>query len=205
VTSGRHAPRAIAGAVLLGVASWAPSASLADDPARRAPRATGASLEQATAELTKLNAAACNAGAPGVPAVFDVDEMARRALGRHWRDRSELERGRFTRRFASLFGRWYRGLCERQGQPHLGRPVAEGAWAHVPAVIMREGRRVSLVYRLHERRLSPEEARWLVYDVDVNGRSRLRAFYAEFDRIILNEGYADLVGRLDASARPADL
>ena len=37
-----------------------------------------------------------------------------------------------------------------------------------------------------------------MYDLETNRRGRIRAYYTEFDRIILSEGYRVLVSRLQA-------
>jgi phospholipid transport system substrate-binding protein len=126
--------------------------------------------------------------------IFDYPEMARRALGRHWRDRTEAERAQLVELLQGHVLTWYSRFCERRDFVQLGTAVVDGDRAVLSATAIREGRAVAIVYRLQ----SPDAKRWLVYDVEIAGRSHVRALYAELDRILLNEGYRDLVARLSA-------
>ena len=126
------------------------------------------------------------------PGPFDVTEIARRALGRHWRDRSEADVAEFGELIVRRMLGWYAGLLKREGTPTFGEGTAIDGWAMLSATAPQRGRK--LVYRLRRTDGGP----WRVYDVETNGRSRVRAYYTEFDRIILNEGYRVLVGRLQA-------
>ena len=126
------------------------------------------------------------------PELFDAGEVGRRALGRHWHDRSQAERAEFGDLVVRRLLGWYGGLLERDGAPTLERATVRGQWAIVPATARQ--RQQKLLYRLHSEAGGP----WRVYDVETNGRSRIRAYYTEFDRIIVNDGYRALVSRLRA-------
>lgn len=136
--------------------------------------------------------------------LFDGTEIARRALGRHWRDRTAAEREQLVTLLRGHFVTWYSRLCERREFVQFGTATVDGDRAVLSARSIREGRDVSILYRLQ----SPDGKRWLVYDVEVAGRSHVRALHAEFDRILLNEGYGELIPRLAAeqeAARPAKI
>ncbi len=151
-------------------------------------------LNEVTVLLNQLNAELCRA-APGAPSgLFDTTEIARRALGRHHRDRTAGELAEFTKLIALRFQQRYAGMLGRIAELRIVTGTAEGDWAILPARISSSGsgRERGLTYRLHR----TSGGRWLVYDVESNGRSRLRALHAEFDRIILNEGYRELVDRI---------
>ena len=45
--------------------------------------------------------------------LFDFPDMSRRALGRHWTDRTAAEREEFTRLFTDLIARTYIGKIDR--------------------------------------------------------------------------------------------
>lgn len=126
------------------------------------------------------------------PGPFDVKEIARRALGRHWRDRTEAEVADFGELIVRRVLHWYKGLLRREGMPTFEPGTAIGSRAILPATA--PTRKSTLVYRLRWTDGGP----WRVYDVETNGRSRIRAYYTEFDQVILNEGYRVLVSRLRA-------
>src|SRR5262245_23147149 len=133
---------------------------------------------------------------------FDWTEIAQRSLGRHWRDLSPAQRSQFTTVFGCRFAQWYATMISRdrsrEADGSSGWIDPSGDWA-----VLNLGRPESvrpLSYRLHLR-----ESRWLVYDVEVNGRSAIRRFYLEHDPVILDEGYPELVSRLCARiAHPPD-
>jgi phospholipid transport system substrate-binding protein len=156
------------------------------------------------AVLQTLNVDLCSASSGVVPGLFDIGELARRALGRYHRDRTPAELAEFTELFALHFQQWYAGvLGKRRDKPRLGAETIDGDWAVLSATISRAGQdRLSgqdrhMVYRLHR----VKGDRWLVYDVEINGRGHLRVFYDEFDRIIITDGYRALVDRLRTDVR----
>ncbi len=163
-------------------------------------------LDEVTVRLNQLNVELCSA-APSAPSgLFDTTEIARRALGHYHRDRTHGELAEFTGLMALRFQQWYAGMLGRITELRIGTGTVDGDWATLRARIARSGsgRERDLIYRLHRTPGGP----WLVYDVENNGRSRLRAFHGEFDRIILNEGYRELVDRIrrdvdrDAGTQP---
>ena len=166
-------------------------AAAGDVPRAEAPALDGEStLREA---VTTLNRDTCEAASGKVPVRFDTTELTRRALGRHHRDWTKAESAEFTRLFARRFQQWYAGVLRRGGEPRFGPATIDGNWAELQATIPRSDQEDRpVIYRLHRTTGHP----WLVYDVHTNGRSRLRAFYGEFDPIIFNEGFGALVERL---------
>jgi phospholipid transport system substrate-binding protein len=134
---------------------------------------------------------------------FDFTEMARRALGPHWRDRSAEERAEFTRLFREVLEDAYVGRIERyEGEQILftGETV-DGPLATVKTrVITRTGTEIPVDYRLHR-----VDGRWRVYDVVIEGVSLVANYRTQFNRIIQSGSYQDLVERLRRRALgPAD-
>jgi ABC-type transporter MlaC component len=133
---------------------------------------------------------------------FDLFEIGRRALGRHALDYRDPEVTEFGRLVARRLLRWYSGTLHRERTPKswpdpiFGTGTAVGLWATVSALTPGSHR---FVYYLHW-----HEGAWRVYDIEVDGRSRVRAYYAEFDQIILNEGYDVLLRRLTIDVRRDD-
>lgn len=148
--------------------------------------------------LKQFNADVCDVEPP---AAFDVAEIGRRALGRHAHDHSHAEVAAFGELVARRMLRWYSGTLHRERaappsafppDPIFGTGTAIGSWATITAIT--PGRRRSFVYHLRW----AKEGSWRVYDIESNGRSRVRGYYTEFDRIILTEGYRVLMRRIRA-------
>ena len=135
--------------------------------------------------------------------VFDWREMASRSLGVHWQPRSEAERAEFVDLFRDLIQRSYITQVER----YSGEPVrftGEKVDGHLGLVntriVSRRGQEVPIDYRLVNR-----DARWRVYDVQVEGVSLIGNFRTQFDKVIRTSGYGELVQRLKAKGSAAQL
>jgi len=130
------------------------------------------------------------------PAVFDVTEIGRRALGRHAHDRSKADVAELGELVARLLLRWYARVLhpERRATTDLifGTGTAIGSWATISAITPR--RRQTFVYHLRW----TVDGGWRVYDIEVDGRSQIRTYYTMFDRIIFNERYRVLVRSIKA-------
>jgi phospholipid transport system substrate-binding protein len=126
--------------------------------------------------------------------LFDLDEIARRALSRHWTARSPEEQAEFVRLFTDLLERTYIGRIESySGEKivYLGESV-DGPFATVRSkVVTRRRTETPLDYRLHFR-----DGRWKVYDVLIDHVSFVATYRSEFSRILQKEPYAALVDRL---------
>jgi phospholipid transport system substrate-binding protein len=126
--------------------------------------------------------------------LFDFEEIARRALSRHWAARTAEERTEFVRLFTGLLERTYIGRIESySGEKilYLGE-VVDGSFATVRSkVISRRRGETPLDYRLHLR-----DGRWKVYDILVDHVSFVATYRSEFSRILQKEPYAALVARL---------
>lgn len=126
--------------------------------------------------------------------LFDFDEIARRALSRHWTSRSAEEQAEFTRLFTDLLERSYLGRIEAYSGEriiYLGE-VVDGSFATVRSkVITRRRVETPLDYQLHLR-----DGRWKVYDVLIDHVSFVATYRTEFARVIQRESYAALVERL---------
>jgi phospholipid transport system substrate-binding protein len=127
-------------------------------------------------------------------ALFDFEEISRRALSRHWAARTSEEQAEFTRLFTELLERTYVGRIESYAGEtivYLGE-VVDGSFATVRSKVMTRRRiETPLDYRLHLR-----EGRWKVYDVLIDHVSFVSTYRSEFARIIQKESYAALVERL---------
>jgi phospholipid transport system substrate-binding protein len=96
---------------------------------------------------------------------FDWEEMARRALAVHWRDRTPQQRQEFVQLFRDLVERIYMqriesAIQEKREIQYVGEEV-DGSRAVVKTnVVTRRNQQVPIEYRLHK-----VEGRWQIYDV----------------------------------------
>ncbi len=126
--------------------------------------------------------------------IFDMEEISRRSLGPHWRERTPTEREEFVTLFGQLLERNYLGTIERyQGEQvaYVGEAI-EGDLPVVRTTIRTtRGTMVPVDYRMMQR-----GQRWRIYDVDVEGISLIRNYRAQFNTIIHRSSYQGLVERL---------
>jgi phospholipid transport system substrate-binding protein len=128
--------------------------------------------------------------------LFDFQEMARRALALHWRERTPQEQGEFVTVFKQVLGRAYIGRLEGYAGEqivYVGEHV-DGEFATVRSKIVGgRGAEVPVDYRLHH-----VGGRWLAYDVAVSGVSFVANYRAQFDRTIRTASYQALLRELKA-------
>jgi len=126
--------------------------------------------------------------------LFDFDEIARRALSRHWGGRTLEEQGEFIGLFTDLLERSYINRIEAYAGERIvytGEAV-DGPYATVRSkVVTQRKSEVGIDYRLHLR-----DSRWQVYDMLIDGVSFVSTYRSQFDRVIQAESYGALVERL---------
>lgn len=151
-----------------------------DDPALARP----AMAERRRAEIRRI-----------ADRVFDFHEMARRALARHWADRTPQERDEFVRLFRELVERAYIGKLEAYAGEKViwGPETVEGESATVRSRILSRRGEIALHYRLHW-----HGGRWAIYDMAIEGVSLVSSYRSQFARIIQTSSYGDLVRKLRA-------
>ncbi len=126
--------------------------------------------------------------------VFDVEETARRALGRHWQARTPAEREEFVQLFTDLLANSYLSKIDLYGgeRVRLVDEKLDGANAVVRTrVVSRQGTEVPVEARMHRR-----GERWLIYDVVVENVSLVSNYRSQFDRIIRTQSFDELLQRL---------
>jgi phospholipid transport system substrate-binding protein len=125
---------------------------------------------------------------------FDFAEMSKRALGPNWRRRTPQEQDEFTRLFADLLERTYAAVIESYTDERIIfiAEKLDGGYADVSSkIVTRKGEEFSINYRSHL-----VESEWKVYDVVVENISMVNNFRAQFNRVIANSSYEELVRRL---------
>ena len=126
--------------------------------------------------------------------VFDTMETAQRVLGQHWQQRTQAEREDFAKLFANLLEQTYISRIDEYGGERLTyvSEQVEGDRAVVRArIITNKGTEVPV-----ESRLLLKGDRWLTYDILVENLSLISNYRSQFDRVIRQSGYPELVKRL---------
>ncbi|MET0849569.1 MAG: ABC transporter substrate-binding protein [Candidatus Rokuibacteriota bacterium] len=126
--------------------------------------------------------------------IFDWTEMARRALGRHWQDRSPAEQQEFVGLFRALIERAYGDRIDQYSgeKVRFAGDTVDGDQATVRTkVTAKSGQETAVDYRLLR-----SGDRWRVYDVAVEGVSLVANYRTQFNEVIRTSSYAELVKKL---------
>lgn len=137
---------------------------------------------------------------------FDIRELCRVALGRHWTGLTDTERNGFVQLMIDLLEE-KAILSKEQGQKKTKGgsvyavsyrgdkfldPIKSRALTRTNVSVTSEGVRVDLDYKL--RRNSDQ---WKIYDVIVDGSSLAENYQYQFDSIITKNGFPELVRRME--------
>ena len=125
---------------------------------------------------------------------FDFTEMAKRALGSHWRRRTPQEQEEFVRLFTEVLERAYADIIESYTDEKIAyvNERVDGSYADVGSKITTaKGEEYSINYKAH---LISNE--WKVYDVVAENVSLVNNYRSQFNRVISHSSYEDLIGRL---------
>jgi phospholipid transport system substrate-binding protein len=128
--------------------------------------------------------------------VFDTMETAQRVLGQHWQPLNQAQREDFAKLFANLLEQTYISRIDEFGGERLTyvSEQVDGERAVVRArIITNKGTEVPV-----ESRLLLKGDRWLTYDILVENLSLISNYRSQFDRVIRQQGYPELVKRLQA-------
>lgn len=125
---------------------------------------------------------------------FDFREMAKRSLGAHWRRRTPEEQAEFVTIFTDLLERAYTGRIESYNHEkfvYLAEKI-DGNYAEVQSEIeTSKGEKFKLDYKLHQ-----VADKWKIYDVLVEDISLVNNYRSQFNRVINNSSYQELVSRM---------
>ena len=129
-----------------------------------------------------------------VDQVFDWQETGKRALARHWQPLKPEQRQEFSSLFADLVERSYVGKIELYSGEKIiyAGDTIEGDQATVKTkLITKSQTEIPIDYRMQK-----EGDRWRVYDVLIEGVSLVGNYRTQFNRVIQQTGYDDLVKKM---------
>jgi phospholipid transport system substrate-binding protein len=133
---------------------------------------------------------------------FDWQEIARRVLATHWRERTPQERQEFTRLFREAVQGMYLERLEAAAQQRLqdkpairygGEQVNDQRAVVKTTIMTKRYREIPLEYRLRH-----SEGQWRVYDLVVMGVSLVNNYRAQCQWIITQSSYQGLIEQLQA-------
>ena len=125
---------------------------------------------------------------------FDFTEMAKRALGPHWRRLSPEEQKEFVRLFTNLLEEAYLDEIESYNGEKVQylKEREDNGYAEVDTkIIDNQGRQFSVNYRLHN-----VSGDWKVYDVIIENVSLVNNYRAQFNRVLAKSSYEQLLTRM---------
>ncbi len=125
---------------------------------------------------------------------FDWYEMARRALAKHWRKRTNAEKEEFVPLFADLLERNYMNRIEDYSGERVtfNRERVKGKYSLVSVTIFTSKNiEIPVDYRLRKK-----GDEWLIYDISIEGVSLVNNYRTQFNSIILSSSYEELVEKL---------
>lgn len=125
---------------------------------------------------------------------FDFAEMAKRSLGSHWRRRTPQEQEEFVQLFTSLLERAYIDRIESFNEETFQYPreLMDGSYAEVESRIhTRKGEEFTILYKTHLLK-----GEWKVYDVVIENISLVNNYRSQFNRVVTNSSYEELIRRL---------
>lgn len=125
---------------------------------------------------------------------FDFEEMAKRSLAAHWKDRTPAEQKEFVALYSDLLENTYIKKIERYENQKVvySDEKLDGDYAVVKTkIIDKKGLGIPVEYRILRKK-----DKWEVYDIIIEGVSLVNNYRTQFTQIIRSSSYNDLVKRL---------
>lgn len=130
-----------------------------------------------------------------VAATFDFTEMAKSALGYHWKQITPAQQQEFTTAFVAFIEDSYLSkISDYTGQQvNFLRAVNDGPqYAQVNTdIVQPSGDAIHVNYRLLQ-----DGSAWKIYDVTVDAISIIANYRNQFNRVMNNKGYDTLIADL---------
>lgn len=125
---------------------------------------------------------------------FDFREMAKRSLGAQWRRLTPEEQDEFVQLFTDLLEKAYLDRIESYSDEkfvYMGQNIDQGYAEVYSKVLTSKGEEFKIDYRLHR---GGEE--WRIHDIIVENISLVNNYRSQFNRIIANSSYEELLRRM---------
>jgi phospholipid transport system substrate-binding protein len=129
---------------------------------------------------------------------FDFAEMAKRSLGSNWQKVSDDERREFVELFTELLEKSYADQIESYNGEKIvyGRENVSEDQADVNTkIVTKKGEQIAVNYKLRS-----NAGDWKVYDVVIEDISIVNNFRSQFNRILANAPFAELLKKLQSKS-----
>ena len=126
---------------------------------------------------------------------FDYEEMSKRTLAAHWKPLSQTERQEFVQLFKAFLSDQYAARIEGYAGErviYLSERTVDG-YAEVRTRLVSDKLDIPMDYRLTNR-----GGTWYAYDVIVDGVSLVMNYRSQFEKIIGESSFQELLRRLKA-------
>lgn len=125
---------------------------------------------------------------------FDFEEMTKRSLALHWRERSPEEKREFVTLYSDLLERNYIRKIEKYEDEKIqyaGETINDRYASVKTRIITKKNVEIPIEYRLLKR-----DTKWEVYDVVIEGVSLVNNYRTQFNNIIRTSSYEELLKRM---------
>ena len=132
---------------------------------------------------------------------FDEEEFARRALGAHWRERTNKEREEFVKAFSNLLQGTYldkidaylakAGSFSGKNIRYLNETVKRNYVIVTTKILTSDNAEIPVLYLFKN-----NQGNWLVCDVAIEGVSIAKNYRAQFKEILANSSFQELLIKL---------
>jgi len=126
--------------------------------------------------------------------IISYDEIAKRSLGVHWQRQAPSKQQEFVRLFRRFLEKVYSSkipLYDGETVVFAGE-ATQGDFTRVDGnIVNKKGEKSSVVFKLQ--RL---DGKWKIYDLVVKNISLTDNYRAQFDRVIANSSYEELVKKI---------
>ncbi len=126
--------------------------------------------------------------------IFNFEEMSKRALGQHWKNRTPDERKEFVELFTNIMKDAYIGKTDTYSGEKIVL-IGEKQDNHYATIqtklITNKNTEVSVEYNMLN---NPGE--WKIYDVIIEGVSLVNNYRSQFNNILIKSSYKELVQKI---------
>jgi phospholipid transport system substrate-binding protein len=130
-----------------------------------------------------------------VDTMIDWQEVGKRTLAIHWKKRTPQEKEEFIDLFRDLLRRTYSEKLDLYSGESIiyGNETVEGNYAtlNTKVVNSKKNEDYSVNYRLIQK-----GDRWLVYDIIIEGISAVNNYRIQFNEVIMDSSYEELIKRM---------
>ncbi len=126
--------------------------------------------------------------------VFDFKETAKRALGHHWKARSEKERGKFIPLFTEVLRDIYLGKTDTYSGAKFAyvREISKGNRGKVRTNFITDEQKTVIV----DFSMQNTTGTWKVYDITIEGVSIVGNYRSQFNTILAKSSFDELMEKL---------